>query len=334
MAKGFLYNTPIAIDACEVSTYRLQQNKHKKSFLISVSGGLGDRVCAEPAIRWFIKRFPDYEYSIVSQNPELFSHLPVKNLSPQDNYDFDNNNVLVSMWHDQAISHSFYSILNVHPVDYASLNLFQSILPSPEDKVIENSFDIKNHNNFNYLLEKPLILVHPGISWKTKSFPYSFWDEVLKNLSKYKDKYNISIIGSTNQNRMVGVYNDLASKHNVLDLINKTSVSELGALLKEAKAVITNDSSPIHLASAKGGKAKIAYISIVKSDAYLNHYRVDENGDVKFGWRMKNFANRQYGDKFANPLNRLNYNAQDFLTLDQIKESLPDPEELINWVID
>jgi hypothetical protein len=333
MAKGFLYNRPIVFDACEFSLHRIQQSKNNKSFLISVGGGLGDRACTEPAIRWFVKKFPEYSYIIVSQNPELFSHLPVKNLSPQDDYNFDDHNILVSMWHGKAPSHSFYNVLNLHPVDYASLNMFQSTLPTPEDKVIETPFDIKNHSNLEYLLEKPFIAFHPGISWKTKTLPFSFWEEVLKNLSKHKDKYNIALIGNTQEDKK-GVYSDLASRYDVINLINKTSISELGAILKEARAVITNDSSPIHLASAKGGKAKIAYVSVIKSEPYLNHYRVNDNGDVEFGWRMKNFVKRGYGDDFANPINRVINDPQDFLTVEEIKRCLPEPEELVAWAID
>jgi hypothetical protein len=211
--------------------------------------------------------------------------------------------------------------------------MFQSTLPTPEDKVIENSFSIENHNNLKFLLEKPFIAFHPGISWKTKTLPFSFWEEVLKTLSKYKDSYNIVLIGNTQKDER-GVYNDLAFKYDIIDLTNKTSISELGAILKEAKAVITNDSSPIHLASAKGGKAKIAYVSIIKSEPYLNHYRVNDRGEVEFGWRMKNFVKHCYGDDFANPINRLVNNAQDFLTVEEVKRCLPEPEELVAWAID
>jgi hypothetical protein len=156
---------------------------------------------------------------------------------------------------------------------------------------------------------------------------------VLKSLSKHKDKYDIVLIGNTQEDKK-GVYSDLASRYDVINLINKTSISELGAILKEARAVITNDSSPIHLASARGGKAKIAYVSIIKSEPYLNHYRVNDKGDVEFGWRMKNFVKRDYGDDFANPINRVINDPQDFLTVEEIKRCLPEPEELVAWAID
>ena len=52
--------------------------KVERKFLINTWGGLGDQVCAEPAIRYALKAFPQCEISLASRQPDLFTHLQFK----------------------------------------------------------------------------------------------------------------------------------------------------------------------------------------------------------------------------------------------------------------
>lgn len=328
MTKGFLQRNIVAIPDYELMNFRL---KSKKNILFSISGGIGDRVCAEPAIRWFTKNFPNYNYTIVSKNPEFFKHIEnCNNITDKDNYDFENNLVLVSMWHEKSISHNYYNNLTIHPVDYASLNLFKTVLPNSHDKLIKISFE-KTNDLINNILKKTTIAVHPGISWKTKTLSFDFYKNIINKLAENKN-INIAIIGKTGEG--VSCYNDFDIKEeNVFNLINKTDIEELGFLLKKSKGLITNDSSCIHMACTKDSKTKIGYISLVKNDEYLSHWRLNYDEKLEFGFNMKNFAKIKYGNIFANPLFSYFNRAENFLTDKQIEQAMPSIDDLITYVL-
>lgn len=118
---------------------------------------------------------------------------------------------------------------------------------------------------------------------------------------------------------------------NIVDTVDKLSVSEFVALLKHSYAIVTNDSSPIHIGAVKGSMAKIAYISLYKGSAYLNHYRVNEEGKVELVWRMRNFAKVEHAMTLLDPVKRLN--AHSTLTQSLILESLPHEDEIVEWII-
>ena len=49
-----------------------------RNLLFHTWGGLGDQACAEPTLRYALKHFTKCDVSLVTDHPELFSHLKFK----------------------------------------------------------------------------------------------------------------------------------------------------------------------------------------------------------------------------------------------------------------
>lgn len=92
--------------------------------------------------------------------------------------------------------------------------------------------------------DKKIIAIAPGSRWFTKKWPLEYFNEVIKKLAERDDILQVIIGG--NEEKLLNV--DL--RENCLDLRGKTTLLELSELLKRSKVVLTNDSSPIHIASA------------------------------------------------------------------------------------
>ena len=321
---------------------RIKKGLDRKNVIFSVPGGLGDRICAEPAIRYFVNHFKQYNYSVICANPELFKHLNVKTLSPQDDYDFSNNIVYVSMWTNEHLITGLISSITTHPVDYASLSLFGTILPNPEDKIIKTDFNLNKIELFTKLNlnpDKKQVVVHAGVSWPSKTFPKKWWESVVNHLCQnLPQEYEVILVGmhSPDKDESKGCYSFDLNYSNYKNLTNRLTVLELGSLLKHSEALISNDSSPIHLAAAAGSHTKIGYISILKNERYLSHWRLTDTNEVVFGWRTKNLAKKDVGLEFIDPVK--NFYANDAKTVLNGKtvrpeEYLPGPEEVLTFVL-
>ncbi|MFH0738530.1 MAG: lipopolysaccharide heptosyltransferase II [Candidatus Omnitrophota bacterium] len=98
--------------------------------------------------------------------------------------------------------------------------------------------------------EDELLVIHSAASCPSKIWPAERFAEAADKLS---EKYGFKIIlvaGQKDIQKVKQVF--LGIKHPVLDLSGKTSISQLASLLKRARLFISNDSGPVHIASAVG----------------------------------------------------------------------------------
>lgn len=112
------------------------------------------------------------------------------------------------------------------------------LFPSENEKNKINKIWEK-HNLYNL----KIISINPGSKWFTKQWPIEYYNLLINNLKKYK---NLKVI-------VLGGKEELAlpiKSNEIVDLRGKTSLLELAEILKRSDIVITNDSSPIHIASA------------------------------------------------------------------------------------
>jgi heptosyltransferase-2 len=114
-----------------------------------------------------------------------------------------------------------------------------SLYPSEIDK--KKIDEIWKKNN---LEGKKIILVAPGSKWFTKKWPIEYFNELLKKLAK-KSEYRIVLIGGQEES-MLNMYTD----KNIINLMGKTSLLDVAELCNRSNIIVTNDSSPIHIASA------------------------------------------------------------------------------------
>jgi lipopolysaccharide heptosyltransferase II len=97
---------------------------------------------------------------------------------------------------------------------------------------------------------KDYIVVAPSARWASKRWPAHNFAKLISNTAT-----PCVIIGTKNDNKIAGnILDNLSDKRNksgnTINLCGKTGLKELAALIAGAKAVVTNDSGPMHIAAA------------------------------------------------------------------------------------
>jgi len=93
--------------------------------------------------------------------------------------------------------------------------------------------------------EKEVIVVHAGKWWPSKTFPIEWWQEVVDKLS---EKLTVVLIGKTIDEKQG--YQPIDCPKDGIDLRDNTTLGELFSLISLSKVLLSNDSSPIHMAGA------------------------------------------------------------------------------------
>lgn len=97
------------------------------------------------------------------------------------------------------------------------------------------------------LLEKrreKVVVVAPGSKWFTKKWPLEYFNRVIKELEKREDT-TVVVVGGKEE-----IFFNMPLANTTIDLRGKTTLLELAEVIRRADIVLTNDSSPIHIASA------------------------------------------------------------------------------------
>jgi ADP-heptose:LPS heptosyltransferase len=172
------------------------------------------------------------------------------------------------------------------------------------------------HGSFN-----EAVVIHPGRHWPSKTFPKEFWQEIIDKL--VTAKFKVVIIGK-DLNAEQGIVKGLDFSRCV-DLVGKTSILETLSILGVAKVLLSNDSSPVHLAG--GTDINIGIIPTVKSPDYILPYR---HGSIYY--KAKSLCRGQLWDSFlADPLQMYEIMA-DSCDHDLLKKCLPTVDEVLDYV--
>ena len=94
------------------------------------------------------------------------------------------------------------------------------------------------------------VIVNPGGRWVTKRWPVDYYAELINQLAK---KYNLAVI-LTGDQQDAGPASQIAKAVEipVINLAGKTNLIELAAIIYGCRALVTNDSGPMHLAAYLG----------------------------------------------------------------------------------
>lgn len=251
-------------------------------FLINTWGGLGDQICAEPAIRFGMKNFRGVEWHLASRCPSLYKHLSwasVTDTRVSEPAWGEYNNFQTVTAPDHMIW-EYMSHALMHCVDYSALCMFRMMLPNA-DKEIQLP-DFKTENDLVNLItgpaKKTFVVVHAGRHWPSKTFPKAWWDEVVGKLKRCG--FKPVLIGAT-VTKDIG-YVDV-DPTDCVDLRDRLTIPEFIELLKGCSFLLSNDSSPIHAAAA--GHAFIGMLASCKHPDFLTHWRLG-----RFGFRTKNLS--------------------------------------------
>jgi len=258
--------------------YDIAKKAGIKQIMMTTWGGLGDQVCGEPALRYAFKLFPDYEISLLTSYPELFTHLPFKAIINNKSLEAKSLNddewlVLHTNHPHHSMARDFLAHHYTQCVDFASLCAFQRQLP-----IRDRQIQIAKGDRVVDLWQSRIV-IHPGRHWQSKTFPKAWWDEVIQRLCQ---TYSGVVIVGRDVDEETGTV-PVEVPENCIDLRNKLTLAQLATILTEAKVVVTNDSAPLHIAAA--GDAHILFLATCKEADHLMHWRHGE-----FGWRMKNLS--------------------------------------------
>jgi heptosyltransferase II len=121
-----------------------------------------------------------------------------------------------------------------------SINSFKNIKPN-----LNFSTDVKKFVNdlINNIDSKKIILFAPGSVWETKRWNEDYFAELGRLLKK--GGWEVILIGSLQDKELCYRISD---KSKVINLAGVTTLPQTTYLLSLSKLLITNDSSPIHLA--------------------------------------------------------------------------------------
>lgn len=223
--------------------------KYPHNILIQVSAGMGDQLCSEPAIRYTQKLYPESNIYVITHHPRLFDHLdlPVFNYEQWEGIN-DAINIMYTCPDDDKSEHKLSHVM-FHPTDFASMSMIKKTIPN-KDK----SFKLKIYaDEVGSILDmvkdkpknKPLILIHPGKWWPSKTLPIEWWQEIIDKLS---EKLCVGLIGKTIDEKQG--YLPVELPKDGIDFRDLTTLGELISLISLTKCTLTNDSSPLHIAGA------------------------------------------------------------------------------------
>lgn len=300
----------------------------EKNLIIKTWGGLGDQICAEPTLRFALKTFKDCDVSLASECPELFSHLNFKKV-------FDLREVepnwkkyyaFNTIWPNDHLQWEFMSHMIVNCVDYVSLCAFRCQLAVAE-REIQLKPDVSTQNNLATLSAiegidlNRAVVIHAGRHWQSKTFPKIWWDKVLAHL--IEEGAQPVLIGANTDDNRGTVDVDI---RDCIDLRNKTTVMETVSLLQKAKVLLTNDSSPLHMAAS--GSAWIGFIATCKHPDMISHWRHGQ-----WAWRMQNHSLGGIWDIVDYCPNKSQEISAENVG-DHLNEWLPAPEIFARWAVD
>ncbi len=310
----------------EVPSFRQLLAKERgttENILIISPYALGDCVCSEPAIRYAIEAFKGCKISIATHYPELFSHLQIEKFYVRDEKpDFDKYNVYECYHSAESLQSEYVHNFNMAIEDYIATSLFKGQIPVADRDIRCRGEMPRFPPGF-----QNKVIIHPGKSWLSKSFPKEWWDQVIQGIAV--SGVTPILIGAVIDNGKRGTV-DVDTK-GCQDLRNKLTVTESLGLLQNAEVVLTNDSAPLHMAAS--GKAHIGFMSTVRHADFIKHWRKDETGENQWGYRMRDFARgTMWTPQDMNPITAAGkkYDVIDYATM---MKWLPEPETLVQWTM-
>ena len=142
---------------------------------------------------------------------------------------------------------------STHPRPLKGVHEVQKLLSLLELKHMERPEIFLKDANLIEIKEKlktfpPYIAIAPSSLWETKRMPIPKFIQLIQIILE-KSKYKPVIIGSKSDISLANEILDIFGA-NVINMTGQTNLLELSYLISQSSAVISNDSSPIHIASA------------------------------------------------------------------------------------
>jgi ADP-heptose:LPS heptosyltransferase len=286
-ASYIIHYAGCPVDPCPIMQMDLQtwekdspNYDYKKNILVTLEGGIGDVVDAEPVIRYISQQaYPDQNVVVFTapQYNRIIEHIDtVRVINSMDELEPDTAYYHVSTYKDMWDSSWKYMNQNLmHVTDFASLLTIRRILPYKDKEIILNVRDEDYKILDEFLGEgfdyNNLVLIHPGRSWESRTFPKEWWEEIIKGLTD--NGHHVGIIGKHVDDELGYIQLDYESDkvHNFIDMLE---LGELFALIDRSECLVTNDSSPVHIAGAFDN-----WIVLIPTSRHPEHLLAPRGGD-------------------------------------------------------
>lgn len=153
--------------------------------------------------------------------------------SPKKSVGFDKNPL--SSFFSSKVKHEFKIGLHETQRNYALIQEFASVFKKP--KLYPPDIQIT---------DAPFVVLAPASVWFTKQWPEEYWIELGKLL---QTKYSLVLLGGPADVELCArIEKGIGS--NVLNTCGKYKLLESAGIIRNAKAIVCNDSAPAHLATA------------------------------------------------------------------------------------
>lgn len=332
------------IPSMEIPSFRYllaQERGTLKNVLIRSPYALGDCVCAEPAIRYAVKNFKGCKVTLLTPFPEVFGHIKglEQLLCTRDGFnDWDNYYVLDCYYPADALQSEFIQNFNMAIPDYIATCLFKGQIPVEDRNII-----LGDQNVASEMSPKFQIVIHPGKHWVSKTFPKTWWDEIISEL--LLNRISPVLIGADLEDGKRGTVQ--VNTLGCTDLRNKLSIMQSVEVLQNAHVVLTNDSAPYHMAAS--GNAHIGVFSTVRRFDFIGHWRPTITGSIRnnttgevraltgskneWNYRITNLASGcMWQDTDVNPIR--NGSKYDLIDQPTLLSWLPKPSVVVDWVLE
>lgn len=104
------------------------------------------------------------------------------------------------------------------------------------------------------------ICIAPGSVWFTKTLPVAQWIKIIKKIPK---QYAIMLLGSKDDDEKCNILSNEFKDRQISNMAGKLSLRQSAALISHSKLTISNDSAPLHLASAVNAPICAVFCSTV-----------------------------------------------------------------------
>ena len=139
--------------------------------------------------------------------------------------------------------HRYLRVLQLLDID-TSLDSLEFWHTDTERRIIQDLLDAENVSSTDRL-----IALNLGTTWRTKRWNIANFAAVIEQIAHLTPEARIVLTGSSAEQALG---EDLSVSLPVINLIGKTSILQLGALLERCEVCLTCDSGPMHIAAAVG----------------------------------------------------------------------------------
>ena len=139
--------------------------------------------------------------------------------------------------------HRYLRVLQLLDID-TSLDSLEFWHTDTERRIIQDLLDAKNVSSTDRL-----IALNLGTTWRTKRWDTANFAAVIEQIARLAPDVRIVLTGSSNESALVEA---LPTSLPIINLVGKTSILQLGALLERCEVCLTCDSGPMHIAAAVG----------------------------------------------------------------------------------